>query len=132
MGCVARTPSVLETQTRTLFGEALLPPENYRLDRVVGTTYTLDLAAMLIVPLAMTFSERNPAAKPDPLALLEALRRNASRITVYCKEDRIAVPRTHQPLFAYLEPSVIPVRPPSRVPSTQRFGRCASWQTDGP
>jgi hypothetical protein len=105
---------VLETQTRTLFGEALHPPEDYRLDRVVGTTYTLDLAAMLIVPLAMTFSERDPTAKPDPLALLESVRRQASCITVFCQEDRIAVPRAQQPLFAYLEQCVLPVRPPDQ------------------
>ena len=105
---------MLETQSRTLLGEALLPPEDYRLDCVVGTTYTLDLAAMLIVPLAMTFSEHDPTAKPDPLALLESVRRNSSRITVFCQKDRIAVPRAQQPLFAYLEQSVLPVRPPEQ------------------
>ena len=105
---------MLETQTRTLFGEALCPPDDYRLDRVIGTTYTLDLAAMLIVPLAMTFSEHELSSRPDPLVLLESLRRNASQITVFCQEDRIAVPRVQQPLFAYLEQSVIPVRPPQK------------------
>ena len=105
---------MLETQTRTLFGEALRPPDDYRLDRVIGTTYTLDLAAMLIVPLAMTFSEHDLSSQPDPLVLLESLRRNASQITVFCQEDRIAVPRVQQPLFAYLEQSLIPVRPPQK------------------
>ena len=105
---------MLETQTRTLFGEALRPPDDYRLDRVIGTTYTLDLAAMLIVPLAMTFSEHELSSRPDPLVLLESLRRNASQITVFCQEDRIAVPRVQQPLFAYLEQAVIPVRPPQK------------------
>ena len=103
---------MLETQTRTLFGEALRPPDDYRLDRVIGTTYTLDLAAMLIVPLAMTFSEHDLSSQPDPLVLLESLRRNASQITVFCQEDRIAVPRVQQPLFAYLEQSLreLPIR----------------------
>ncbi len=105
---------MLEPQSRTLLAEALRPPPGYALDCAVGTTYTLDLLALVAVPLAFTFfdwqDDESPAA--NPLGLLEAVRRNADRIAIFCQEDRIAVPRQYRSLLAYIESSVVPVRPP--------------------
>lgn len=107
---------MLEPQSRTLLAEALRPPPGYSLDCAVGTTYTLDLLALVAVPLAFTFfdwqDDESPAA--NPLGLLEAVRRNADRIAIFCQEDRIAVPRQYRSLLAYIESSVIPVRPPEQ------------------
>lgn len=105
---------MLEPHVRTLLVEALRPPPGYTLDCAICTTYSLDLLALMAVPLAFTFfdwqDDENPEA--NPLGLLEAVRRNADRICVFCQDDRIAVPRYYRGLFAYLESSVIPVRPP--------------------
>ena len=107
---------MLEPRSRTLLAEALRPPLGYSLDCAVGTTYTLDLLALVAVPLAFTFfdwqDDESPAA--NPLGLLEAVRRNADRIAIFCQEDRIAVPRQYRSLLAYIESSVIPVRPPEQ------------------
>jgi hypothetical protein len=98
--------------------DALRPPQGYVLDQAIGTTYSLDLLALLTAPLAFTFFDYEadelqggPAA--DPLALLEALRRYADRIAIFCDAGRIAVPRTAQLLYSYLEGSVFEVSAPS-------------------
>lgn len=107
---------MLEPQERTLFAEALRPPAGYALDCAVGATYTLDLVALVSLPLAFTFFDwqDDESAQTSPLGLLEAVRRNADRIAVFCQNDRIAVPRQYRGLFAYIEQSVIPVRPPEQ------------------
>src|SRR5690606_38191949 len=94
----------------------LRPPSGYRFDRAVSTTFSLDLMALLTMPVAFTFFDRQsddgrPA--PDPLAMLQALRRYADRIHVFCHAGQIAAPRRHHQLFAYLESSVFGVLPPS-------------------
>jgi hypothetical protein len=106
---------MLGTRDRTLLLESLRPPAGYRLERAVGTSFTLDLIALLTAPLAFTFfdvhdEEGEPVA--DPVALLEALRRHAEKVTLFCQAGAIAVPKPGQALLAYLEGSVVEVRPP--------------------
>ncbi len=106
---------MLETRERTLLLESLRPPPGYGLGRAVGTSYTLDLIALLTAPLAFTFfdahdEDGSPVA--DPIALLEALRRHAEKITLFCQAGAISVPRPEQALLAYLEGSVVEVRSP--------------------
>jgi hypothetical protein len=106
---------MLGPQDRRLLLDALRPPEGYSLDFAVGTTFSLDLLALLTAPLAFTFFDCQDAeGKPnqDPLALLEALRRHADRITIFCQAGQILVPKQHRILFGYLENSVFAVTPP--------------------
>jgi hypothetical protein len=49
---------------------------------------------------------------PQTLALLGPLSRYAERITLFYQEDRIAVPARYRELMAFIEPSLVPVRPP--------------------
>lgn len=98
-----------------LFLDALRPPHGYVIDRVVGTTFSLDLVALLTVPLALTFQTwegESGVAGLDPLALLEAVRRHADRLSLFCQAGQIAVPRqSNQPLLTYLEEAVVEVAP---------------------
>ena len=106
---------MLEPGQRRLFLETLRPPEGYRFDRAVGTTFTLDLLTLLAVPLAFTFrdaQDRDGQLASDPLALLESARRHASRVVVFCQGGRTTVPGAGQPALAFLEQSVIAAFPP--------------------
>jgi len=107
---------VLAPRDRTLLLGALRPPEGYRLDRAVGTSFTLDLMALLTVPLAFTFADwedDDGRPKADPVALLHALREHARRVHLFCQAGEIRAPRDGQPLFTALEPSVIEARAPT-------------------
>ena len=78
---------MLAPRERRLLLDALRPPPGHRLDRAVGTSFSLDLLALLTAPLAFTFfdwEDDEGAPTADPLALLEAVRRHADRITLFC------------------------------------------------
>ncbi|MDE0336415.1 MAG: phospholipase D family protein [Caldilineaceae bacterium] len=80
----------------------------------MGTSFTLDLMALLTAPLAFTFfdaHDEDGAPLADPVALLEALRRHAEKVTLFCQAGAISVPSPDQILLAYLEGSVIEVEP---------------------
>jgi hypothetical protein len=107
---------MLEPQDRRLLFEALRPPTGYELDVAVGTTYSLDLLTLLTAPLGFTlfdWQEREGRPTADPVALLEAIRRNAERMAIFCEAGRISVPRKHHQLFGYLEGSVVEVTSPN-------------------
>lgn len=106
---------MLEPQSRTLLLDALKPPPDYKLDYAIGTTFTLDLVALLAAPLAFALLDRSgPEGKlsGDPVALLEALRRNADRFAVFCQAGRISVPKPDRLLLSFLEQNVFQVTAP--------------------
>jgi hypothetical protein len=106
---------MLEPRERRHLMEVLRPPPGYELDRAVGTTYSLDLLALLTAPLAFTIFEaegEDGRTASDPLTLLETMRRYARRLSIFCQAGRISVPKSRQLLFGYLEDSVFEVTAP--------------------
>lgn len=108
---------MLEPNERHHLLELLRPPPGYTLDRAVGTTFSLDLPTLLTVPLAFTFFDREdeegqPGA--DPIVLLEAIRRSAERLSLFCQGGRIAIPGRQERLLCYLEESVFEVAAPGK------------------
>lgn len=106
---------MLEPNDRELYFEALRPPPGFDLDLAVGTTYSLDLHTLLALPLALSLYGWDGEPEEflrDPVALLDALRRQANRMIVFCQAGRIAPPAVHHPLFAYLERSVVEAAAP--------------------
>lgn len=107
---------MLEPQSRMLVLDALRPPSGWRLDYAIGTTFSLDLVALLAAPLAFSFldrTDREGKLSADPVSLLEALRRSADRFAIFCQAGRIAVPRPDRLLLSYLERSVFEVSAPN-------------------
>ncbi|MEX2523717.1 MAG: hypothetical protein WD750_02060 [Gammaproteobacteria bacterium] len=105
---------MLDPRDRHLLLESLRPPEGYTLSYAIGTSYSLDLMALLAAPLAFTFydwQDQEGRITSDPLALLESLRRHAERIALFCHAGAIRLPPPAQRLTAYLERSVIEVLP---------------------
>lgn len=102
---------MLEPKNRLKLMEQLRPPDGYRLDRAIGTTFSLDLLALLIAPLSMVLfeCENKDSALQDPTAILEALRLTTDKISIFCQKGRIAVPMTDSYLFSYLEPIIVEV-----------------------
>lgn len=107
---------MLSPRDRVLLFQSLRPPHGYRLDRAIGTSFSLDLLALLTAPLAFAFydwEDSEGQATRDPVALMHALRSNAKRVHLFCQAGEIHVPSPGQPLFAYLESSVIEARAPT-------------------
>ena len=105
---------MLSPEVRTVAMDLLRPPPGRRLDLVVLTTYTLDLEALLAVPLAVLAHADAGVDQllEDPLLVLQGLREAGDRVHVFVDETGIAVPRRQRELYATLENSVHPVRAP--------------------
>ncbi|MFZ5823522.1 MAG: hypothetical protein ACOY94_04160 [Bacillota bacterium] len=106
---------MLDPRDRRLFFDALRPPEGYELDCAIGTTFSLDLLALLMVPLAFTEFEAagdESHLRPDPLVLLKAIQNRVDRIHLFCQAGQISLPRHYRGLFSYLEPAVNEVTAP--------------------
>ena len=122
---------MLGTHERTLLLEKLRPPTGYCLRRAVGTSYSLDLNALMTAPLALTFLNGR-VNQEDHLALFEALRRTADKITVFCQAGGLNVPDPRQPLLAYLENSVYEIRAPNGGVFHPKVWVLNYESTDGP
>jgi hypothetical protein len=106
---------MLQPNDRRHLFEALRPPEGYSLDCAIGTTFTLELLALLTAPLAFTafdWADENGHLTHSPQALLATMQQYADRITLFCQTGKIGIPNTHSLLYSYLEGSVIEVNAP--------------------
>jgi hypothetical protein len=100
---------------RSVLTEALTPPAGYDFDSGLATTYSLDLVTLLGLPLHLAWLAGKVEADDggiDPLATLEALRRTAARLTVFCDRGRMVAPRAASTLLGLLEPVVHEVESP--------------------
>jgi hypothetical protein len=107
---------MLAPETRTLLTDALRPPDGFRLDVAVATTYSLDLHALLLAPLSFALHdvEGGDLDSVDPIRLLEAVRRYAERITVFCQAGAIHVPASYRRILTFAEDSVRQVLAPAK------------------
>jgi len=92
--------------------QELRPPAGYTLDGAIATTFTLDLTAAVIPPLAFS-SFATGSSLPDPVTMLESVRAAADRIDIFCQGGNIAIPNRAPDLLAFVEPMVHEVRRPA-------------------
>lgn len=105
----------LTPETRVMLTDALRPPAGYRVDVAVGTTYSLNLTALLLAPLSFALFDQANAediGTVDPIRLLEAVRRHADHTTVFCQAGGIHVPANYSRILTLVEDSVLEVVPP--------------------
>ncbi|MYN67237.1 MAG: hypothetical protein F4X11_19775 [Acidobacteria bacterium] len=107
---------MLLPDSRTTAFELIRPPSRYRLDFAVLTTYTLDLEALLVLPLSVLAHPDGGLDEllADPLRLHQAIRDAGDRVHAFVDETGIGIPRSARPLYSMLESSVHPVRAPGR------------------
>ena len=106
---------MLPPDSRTTAFELIRPPSGYRLDFAVLTTYTLDLEALLVLPLSVLAHPDGGLEEllADPLRLHQAIRDAGDRVHAFVDEKGIAIPRGARALYSMLESSVHPVRAPN-------------------
>ena len=106
---------MLSPDVRAVAMDLLRPPSQYQLELAVLTTYTLDLDALLALPLAV-LSQPDKSVEDlmkHPLHLIAALRDAGDRIHVFVDETGIGIPDQGRKLVSTLESSVHPVRAPN-------------------
>lgn len=92
------------------YGNILLPPEYYRLDFAVGTTYSLDLDALVGICISLGLLEDTESdVMNDPICLLEAIRRTGDKVALFCESGQIYLPSKVTSLYTLLEKIVFQV-----------------------
>ena len=106
---------MLLPDSRTVAFELIRPPSGYHLDLAVLTTYTLDLEALLVLPLSVLAHPDGGLEEllADPLRLHQAIRDAGDRVHAFVDETGIGIPRGARPLYSMLESSVHAVRAPN-------------------
>ena len=101
---------MLAPDDRRVLLEHLRPPLGYGLDAAIATTFTLDLTAAIIPPLAL--SSFNLPGVSDPVSALEAVRASADRVDIFCQGGNISIPSEAPALLAFAEPMIHELRRP--------------------
>ncbi|MBQ9030706.1 MAG: hypothetical protein IJ106_04545 [Parasporobacterium sp.] len=97
------------------YGQILAPPAGYYLDFAVGTTYSLDLDALVGASLALGLSEETDSElMNNPVCLLEALRSTGDKVALLCEGGQIHMPGNVTPLYILLEKMVFSVKTAKR------------------
>ena len=97
------------------YGQLLSAPDKYKLDFAIGTTYSLDLDALVGASLALGLSEDTDSKiAQNPIALLEALRVTGDKIALFCEAGQIHLPSKVTSLYMLLEQMVYQVKTPKK------------------
>ncbi len=95
------------------YGQILAPPAGFYLDFAVGTTYSLDLDALVGASLAMGLSEETDSElMNNPVCLLEALRSTGDKVALFSEGGQIHMPNRVTSLYILLEKMVFSVKTP--------------------
>lgn len=105
-------------QNRIDYGEQLIPPEGYELEYAVGTSYSLDLEALMMLPVALFYAKKIEG-NPEQLRydMLDSITKAADKIKIYFQNGQLKVPGKYHPLMAYWEKGIIPVTMPEYAQS---------------
>lgn len=92
------------------YGDQLIPPDGYELAFAIGTSYSLDLEALMILPVALFYAQKLDG-NADELRydMLDAITKAADKITVYYQNGQLKVPQKYHHLMAYWEKGLQPV-----------------------
>ena len=93
------------------YSQLLAPPAEVEMDFAVGTTYSLDLDALVGASMALSLSEETDSVlMNNPVCLLEALRNAGNRVALFCENGQIHYPNHINHLYILLEKMVFPVK----------------------
>lgn len=100
------------------YGEQLIPPEGYELSRAIGTTYSLDLETLMVLPVALYYAKVMDGG-PDDVRydMLEAITKASDKITVFYQKGQLKVPSKYHHLMAYWENGIESITMPNHVSS---------------
>ena len=100
---------------RLSYGELLQPELGYELEFAVGLTYSLDLEALLGIPVSFgLLDEVDSSLMKSPFYMLEAIRKSGDRLAIFCNAGGISLPKNIQSVYSLLEKSVFEIRLPNR------------------
>lgn len=120
------------TSDRLDYGKLLSPPTGYEVVFAAGTTYSLDMDALVGICIALGLSENiDGSIRQNPICLLEALRKTADKIVLFCEGGQIKAPAKVSPLYILLEKIVFEVNLPNKKSFHPKFWLIKYENADG-
>ncbi len=121
--------------SRCDYGQLLRPPTPdetdgvaYELDAAIATTYSLDLNALLVLPVSLVLGDTLEGdLAGEKIALLDAIGQLGGKLKVFYQRGNIHVPPQFNRLFGLLEPMLAPI-----VPAGQDGERSAAFSSFHP
>ena len=99
------------SENRLDYGNLLQPEIGYDVEFAVALTYSLDLEALLGVPISLGLLESMDSNLKDvPMFLLEGIRKSSDKIAIFCNPGGIKLPQKIQSVYSLLENSVFEVK----------------------
>lgn len=103
------------------YGEMLVSP-GYDVDFAIGTTYSVNPQALLIIPMALgLLSSNNKAAVQSPICLLEGIRRSANKFVLFCNKGGTHIPSNCQPYLSLMDNCIYEVQSPQKSQFLSNF-----------
>ena len=100
-------------RNRLNYGELISPPEGFELTKAIGTTYTLDLYALLAIPVALFYAKSMEGDfQLNRYDVLDAIRQSTEKVDIFCQRGKIKVPTNYNNLLAFMEGCIEEVHPP--------------------
>jgi len=104
-------------KNRVDYGALLHVPNGFELEYAVGTTYSLDLHTLLMVPIALfnhQFLDLEETSEPNPpIQIIDALKKAKKKLKIFCQLGNIHIPRSYHSAYTLLESCVQQIAPPT-------------------
>lgn len=92
------------------YGDQLVPPDGYELAHAYGTTYSLDLESLMVLPVALFYAQKIDGNIEDlRFDMLDAITNAANKMTVFYQNGQLKVPKKYHHLMAYWEKGIRPI-----------------------
>jgi hypothetical protein len=94
------------------YGDLLMPPEGFQLENAIATSYSLDLDALISIPVALYLAHSLEVnIKQDIVPVLDSIRRASTTVKVFCQKGQIKVPDKQHRLYSFVEPCIVQIPP---------------------
>ena len=92
------------------YSEMLVSP-GYDVDFAIGTTYSINPQALLIIPMSLgLLSSNSESAVQFPICLLEGIRRSTDNFVLFCNKGGMHIPLNSQPYLPLMDKCIYEVR----------------------
>lgn len=100
-------------KNRIGYCDAITPPNDYEVMYAIGTTYSLDLDALLAVCLSIGLDvDVDNSAVKNPICLLNSLRKLVGKLVVFCEQGQIkSINKKNEKakLYSILDQIIVPI-----------------------
>ena len=99
-------------KNRIDYGEHLASPQGYNISQAIATTYSLDLYALMSIPIALFYAKNlDGEIKESRMDILDAIQKTSDVVKVYCQKGKISLPKSHNKIISFIDECICEILP---------------------